>query len=349
MIGLKRKAFMSLRQLVCIKAFGTGPTNTFWPGMGYQGPRTTPEVMQGQHHDPPEQREFDFTPYLLNGKHDTNEVVANRVQSLQFDVVVVGSGCGGAVVVERCAQAGLKVLLVEKGQYYRREELSGSEEAMDKLYERGAMCVTEDTGMAVLAGATFGGGTAVNWACCLEPPRYVREEWAEEHGLTHFLEPSFQKSLDTVTARLHVVGGKYGGRLNQNKNNQMLIDGCHALGYHVRVAPNNMLQSSVDEKDKGEVGVGDRHGLKQSMVETYLKDGFNTGNVRLLDGVRVNHVLHGRRKQGSGGRQRTVRGVSCQFEQGDTVAFDLTNVGTVVVSGGSLNSPAVLMRTELIG
>ena len=78
MIGLKRKAFMSLRQLVCIKAFGTGPTNNFWPGMGYQGPRSTPEVMQGQHHDPPEQREFDFTPYLLNGKQDTNEVVANR-------------------------------------------------------------------------------------------------------------------------------------------------------------------------------------------------------------------------------------------------------------------------------
>ena len=32
----------------------------------------------------------------------------------------------------------------------------------------------------------------------------------------------------------------------------MLIDGCQQLGYHVRVAPNNMIQSAVSEKDRGE-------------------------------------------------------------------------------------------------
>ena len=32
----------------------------------------------------------------------------------------------------------------------------------------------------------------------------------------------------------------------------MLINGCQQLGYHVRVAPNNMIQSAVSEKDRGE-------------------------------------------------------------------------------------------------
>ena len=27
------------------------------------------------------------------------------------------------------------------------------------------------------AGATLGGGTTVNWACCLPPPATLREEW----------------------------------------------------------------------------------------------------------------------------------------------------------------------------
>ena len=31
------------------------------------------------------------------------------------------------------------------------------------------------------------------------------------------------------------------------------------------------------------LGVGDRHGLKKSMVETYLRDAFNTGMVDLMD------------------------------------------------------------------
>ena len=32
----------------------------------------------------------------------------------------------------------------------------------------------------------------------------------------------------------------------------MLMNGCQQLGYHVRVAPNNMIQSAVSEKDRGE-------------------------------------------------------------------------------------------------
>ena len=42
-----------------------------------------------------------------------------------------------------------------------------------------------------------------------------------------------------------MTGGKYGGVLHQNINNQMLIDGCHTLGYHIRAAPNNMVKSKI--------------------------------------------------------------------------------------------------------
>jgi len=103
-----------------------------------------------------------------------------------------------------------------------------------------------------------------------------------------------------------------------------------------------MIQNSVDEKDKGEVGVGDRHGLKKSMIETYLKDAFQTGNVSLLDKCRVNHVLHTSKNE----QQRIVKGVSCQMVS-DESSFDLL-ASVVVISGGSINSPAILMRTENI-
>jgi hypothetical protein len=189
-IGLKRKAFVSLRQLICIKAFGTGPTNPLWRSFGFDGPRKTVDVMRGQENYLEENeevereggvinagaaasREFDFSPYVVTPKDVAD---GSSSSSSKYDAIVVGSGCGGSVVCERLAREGFKVLLIEKGKYLCRSEMSGSEDEFDRLYERGGLCVTDDTGLAVLAGSAFGGGTAVNWACCLEPPRYVREE-----------------------------------------------------------------------------------------------------------------------------------------------------------------------------
>ena len=372
MIGLKRKAFVSLRQLICIKAFGNGPTNPLWTSFGFQGPRTTNDVLFSQKQkqdgkggeggkegeegeeekgsaipalktDPVASPEFDFSPYIVT----VEEAKRNSSNSpLYYDAIIVGSGCGGSVVCERLASQGKKVLLIEKGRYLHRNEMTGSEEMFDQLYERGGLCVTDDTAMAVLAGSAFGGGTAVNWACCLEPPRYVREEWATKHGLRKFILPAFQHSLDTVCERLGVVGGRYGGRLDQNVNNQMLIDGCHNMGYHVRVAPNNMVQNAQSEKDRGEVGVGDRHGLKQSMVETYLKDAFQTGNVDLLDQTEAVEILHEENNNGLG-KNRAVKGVLVSSSLGlENVKEEMLFAKVVVVSGGSINSPALLLRTE---
>jgi len=47
------------------------------------------------------------------------ELTADQeVVQLKTDVLIVGSGCGGAVSAKVCAEAGLKVLVVEKGTWY---------------------------------------------------------------------------------------------------------------------------------------------------------------------------------------------------------------------------------------
>lgn len=47
--------------------------------------------------------------------------------SAEFDVVIIGSGAGGAPVAERLASAGAKVLLVERGPRYSREQFDRDE------------------------------------------------------------------------------------------------------------------------------------------------------------------------------------------------------------------------------
>jgi hypothetical protein len=62
-------------------------------------------------------------------------------------------------------------------------------------------------GVNVMAGATLGGGTRINWSASFRTPDHVRREWARELGLTAFEGPRFTAALDAVCARIGVSTG----------------------------------------------------------------------------------------------------------------------------------------------
>ena len=85
---------------------------------------------------------------------------------------MVGSGAGGAVIAAACAAAGKRVLVLEAGGYrneadFKQLELPGYLE----LYYGGGLAASESGSIAVLAGATLGGGTVVNYMNCVRPPQ----------------------------------------------------------------------------------------------------------------------------------------------------------------------------------
>lgn len=80
------------------------------------------------------------------------------------DAVVIGSGAGGGAAAAVLAEAGLKVVVVEKSSWQRASELSQQEaQAFETMYERSGFLSTEDGAVGILAGSTFGGGTTINW------------------------------------------------------------------------------------------------------------------------------------------------------------------------------------------
>ena len=80
--------------------------------------------------------------------------------------------------------------MIEKGKYYHESEFELNERSgfIHLLDERGFL-VTEDGKAQIIAGSTFGGGTAINWCASLKPQHFVREEWAYKFGLRHFISP----------------------------------------------------------------------------------------------------------------------------------------------------------------
>ena len=63
-------------------------------------------------------------------------------------------------------------------------------------------------GVSILAGATLGGDTLVNWQATFRTPDRVRREWAEQHGLSAIASERYTAALDAVCARLGVTTGE---------------------------------------------------------------------------------------------------------------------------------------------
>jgi len=327
----RRAAFRALKTLTTGHfvnvARPEGGPNPAWSAMGYPAPAPAEQVAE-------EARAAGWDEYVFQM---INSGVTSDVE-LEVDAVIVGSGCGGAVAAARLAD-GNSVLVLDKGTYFRRSDMDGTElSGFSHMYEQGALLETEDQNVVVLAGATFGGGSSINWACCLRTPDFVREEWASAHGLARFGpgSASFDAACEAVCKR---IGVREGDDVAHNVGNSLMIDGCRACGYSVRVTGQNMKSTAPDAPGAGNISIGDRHGIKNSMPETFLQDAARLG-CRFADRCRVERVLH------SAGRASGVVG-TIVGKDGTSHSITVRARRAVVVSCGSIHTPALLLRSGL--
>lgn len=89
------------------------------------------------------------------------------------DVVVIGSGFGGAITAYHLAAGGAKVVVLERGPWLSGEEYEHSFEfgsSSTRIFE-----FTAGDGMSVLGGNCVGGGSVVYFAAMPRAPRFVFE------------------------------------------------------------------------------------------------------------------------------------------------------------------------------
>nr|KYP33693.1 putative GMC-type oxidoreductase Rv0492c/MT0511/MT0512 family [Cajanus cajan] len=149
---------------------------------------------------------------------------------IQCDAVVVGSGSGGGVVAGVLANAGYKVLVLEKGSYYARNNLSLLEgPSMDQMYLSRGLVATDDMSVLILAGSTVGGGSAINWSASIKTPQHVCKEWCERYELELFESMLYREALDAVCDKMGVQSEIE----EEGFNNAVLRKGCVEMGYPV--------------------------------------------------------------------------------------------------------------------
>ena len=100
------------------------------------------------------------------------------------DVVVVGSGAGGAVVARELAERGRDVVLLEEGAFLTGKDFTGNpREMIDLLYRnRGLTGALGRPTIPIPLGRCVGGTTTINSGTCYRAPEFVLAEWAERYG-----------------------------------------------------------------------------------------------------------------------------------------------------------------------
>ncbi len=290
--------------------------NPFWAQYGYPGPQHAPPT------DEPH-----ITPH-----------VPDDGEGVEADIIVIGSGAGGGTIAGVAATAGKKVVVLEAGgatserDYQQLEIVAGA-----AMMYKGGVALTADSNVGLLAGATLGGGTTINWQNCVRPTDAVRSEWATEHGLTDVATEEFDRHLEAVLTRM----GANDTCSDFNGPHQRMVEGAKALGWSCETATLNIDPAKHKPELAGYTQFGDVTGAKQGTLNTYLRDAYDN-NATILCHTKALKVLH------EGGRATGVEAVYTDPATLQTRSVTL-KAKDVVVAAGALETPAVLLRSGIGG
>lgn len=244
------------------------------------------------------------------------------------DVLVVGSGAGGATTAAVLAEAGHDVIVVEEGPWIEQGTLAPfSLEQMDAQYRAGGVTVALGVpSIAYTEGRCAGGGTEVNSGLYRRPPEETLERWRRRYSIDDFAAGDVLAVCAEVEDELSVqtVPGEH------TPASRILRDGAARLGWRHEEIPRWMTYPDGGDATEGR---------RQSMTRTYLPRACRAGARLLCD-----HRLERIRRDGT--RASVAELSHRRADAPEAWPPDAVTIGfrDVIVCGGAIQTPAILQR-----
>ena len=269
---------------------------------------------------------------LASGWKHVDASTLARSQTIEADVIIVGTGAGGGVSADILSDAGLRVVLVEEGPLRSSSDFTMREaDAYPQLYQESGARKTADKAINILQGRCVGGSTTVNWTSSFRTPPEVLDFWQRQFGLR-------QLTVNAMSSWFAVMEHKLWVRAwdtPPNANNKVLASGGEKLGIDIGHIKRNVKGCW----NLGYCGMGCPTNAKQSMLLTTIPAALGRG-ATLYTRLRADRLRF------AGSR---VTGLDCLalkpdgiFPSGKVVHFRARHF---VVAAGAIGSPALLMRS----
>jgi choline dehydrogenase-like flavoprotein len=251
------------------------------------------------------------------------------------DVVVVGSGAGGAPTALRLREAGFHVLVLEEGDLHLTGSFGGDPiGAMQRLYrDAGSTMILGKPPMLFAEGRCVGGSTVINGGMSWRAPERVLRHWNDDLALDATDPASMRGYFEDAEQMLHV---EFQNEDTLGENDKLFVRGARKLGWKVEAAPRNMKRCV----GLNNCALGCPTGAKQSMLVTAIPRALAAG-ARLVTNARVSRVLFER------GRAVGVRGRFVD-EYGRRYGKFEVRARLVVLAAGARQTPGILKRSLLL-
>jgi len=246
------------------------------------------------------------------------------VTTIDTEVVVIGSGAGGATTAALLARAGRDVTVLEEGPWVDPDALEpfSLDEMVAKYRHQGGSAALGAPPVAYAEGRCIGGSTEINSGLWHRLPPHLAEEWRHRHHIEEFTPAALDGYADRVEAELTVskVPGK------PPEASAVLERGAEALDWRSVEFPRVFAYDA------------EHRGTKQTMARTLIPAAVAAGATIVPD-CRVDRLVR---------KGNRIVGVRCVRRRPDGTDEAVTvRAQHVFVCGGAIQTPALLQRSGI--
>jgi choline dehydrogenase-like flavoprotein len=262
----------------------------------------------------------------------TGPIAINGPTNLTCDVLVIGTGAGGASAAATLADGGVDVLMLEEGPHVPADIAPrGLSESLPLLWRGGGLTTTiGGTPIALAEGRCVGGGTEINSAIFQRAPDEVIEGWARANHLADFSPQQLALLYDRAAAAVNasLTPGPPG------PPTEILRQAGKVMGWKTVALERARRESSSPRHQLS----GFASGAKQPMSATLIPRALARG-ARLLANCRVDRLV-------VEGRRATCATTTASDANGRRHRVTV-NASQIFLCAGTIQTPSILQRSGI--
>jgi choline dehydrogenase-like flavoprotein len=251
------------------------------------------------------------------------------------DVVIIGTGAGGAAAGAELAEAGFDVVLLEEGGYHPTSSFSPyAAESVPRLYrDASSTIIFGRPQIPYVEGRCVGGSTVLNGGMTWRTPEPVLAQWEEMTGAPELGAKRMESLFARVESRVHASPQL---ECSVGDDNRIMSEGARKLGWRYDVNRRNQ-EACVGSNN---CIFGCPTGAKQSTLVSYMPAAFKAG-ARCLTEVRADRLLI------EDGRCVGVAGRAIDPRTRRATRQVIVRARAVIVAAGAVQTPYLLLKHGL--